>query len=108
MHFPVKDGKVKDILSGGQYSEKVRNILSNYENADNIEALGIGISHIVPFPIYGTRRDGARIGTAHVALGRNNDIGGETLSDVHMDALMDKVTVELDGNRVLNNGVLLI
>ena len=53
-------------------------------------------------------RDGARIGTAHVALGRNNDIGGETLSDVHMDALMDKVTVELDGNRVLNNGVLLI
>lgn len=108
LHFTVKDGKVKDILSGGQYSEKVRNILSNYENADNIGELGIGTSHIVPFPIYGTRRDAARIGTAHVAFGRNNDIGGETWSDVHMDALMDKATVELDGHPVLNNGELLI
>ena len=70
--------------------------------------LGIGTSHTVPLPIYGIRRDAARIGTAHFALGRNNDIGGNTLSEIHWDMLMNQVTVEFDAMMVLKAGKFLI
>jgi len=45
-------------------------------------------------------------GTIHIALGRNNDMGGRTWSRIHADGLMDKPTVELDGEVVVNSGIL--
>jgi leucyl aminopeptidase (aminopeptidase T) len=108
MYIKVKGGKAVDVQGDSQDVEKLQKVLGAYKNASNIGELGIGTSHVVPLPMHGTRRDAARIGTAHFALGRNNDIGGETLSEVHWDALMDKATVELDGRRVLHKGALSI
>ena len=58
------------------------------ENASNIAELGIGTCHFLPRENRGTSLDFARYGTAHIALGRNNDIGGETMSQIHQDVLM--------------------
>jgi leucyl aminopeptidase (aminopeptidase T) len=108
MHLTVKKGKVVDIKGYQPEVEKVSKVLDTYENANNIGELGIGTSHTIPLPIYGIRRDAARIGTAHFALGRNNDIGGNTLSEIHWDMLMNQATVEFDGKVVLKAGKFLI
>jgi len=104
MHLTVKKGKVVDIKGYKPEVERVSKVLDTYKNADNIGELGIGTSHTIPQPIYGIRRDAARIGTAHFALGRNNDIGGKTLSEIHWDMLMNQATVEFDGKVVLKAG----
>ena len=108
MHLTVKKGKVVDIKGYQPEVEKVSKVLDTYENANNIGELGIGTSHTIPLPIYGIRRDAARIGTAHFALGRNNDIGGNTLSEIHWDMLMNQATVEFDAKVVLKAGKFLI
>jgi leucyl aminopeptidase (aminopeptidase T) len=108
MHLVIKGGKVVDVSGYKPEVEKLQRVLDKYENASNIGELGIGTSHTTPLPVYGTRRDAARIGTAHFGLGRNNDIGGNIWSEIHWDVLMNQATVELDGKAVLHNGEMLI
>lgn len=108
LRYTVKAGKVVDISGGKEDAEKVRKVAATDENASNIAELGIGTSHIIPLPMSGTRRDAARIGTAHIAIGRNDDIGGKTWSQIHIDSLMSQPTIELDSRVVLRNGALLI
>ena len=45
-----------------------------------------------------------KLGTIHIAVGRNDDIGGETFSQIHNDFLLTKTTVWLDGTCILENG----
>jgi leucyl aminopeptidase (aminopeptidase T) len=108
VRFTVEKGKVVDVSGSKEDADKLRKVFANYENANNIAELGIGTSHVIPLPMHGTRRDAGRLGTAHFALGRNNDFGGETWSEVHWDALMDKPTIELDGKCIMKDGKLLI
>jgi len=104
----VKGGKLVDIAGRPEEADRLRKVAARDENASNIAELGIGTSHIIPGPLRGTRRDAGRIGTAHIAIGRNNSIGGATWSRVHTDGLMSRVTIELDGECVLREGVLLV
>lgn len=106
--YTVKAGKVVDISGAKQDVDKLRSIFSTYENASNIAELGIGTSHTVPLPMLGIRRDAARIGTAHIAVGRNDDIGGTTWSHIHLDSLMDQANVELDDKLVLTEGAFVL
>jgi leucyl aminopeptidase (aminopeptidase T) len=43
------------------------------------------------------------IGTVHVAFGSNVGIGGVNVAGVHIDAVMLRPTVELDGEPVLED-----
>jgi leucyl aminopeptidase (aminopeptidase T) len=45
-------------------------------------------------------------GTIHVAFGTNTGIGGENQASVHVDGLVRGPTVELDGQAVMRDGVL--
>jgi len=100
----VKSGKVVEI-DGGEDAERLRSIAATDENASNIAELGIGTSHTIPRVFRATRRDGGIVGTIHIAIGRNNDIGGQTWSQVHHDGLMNRPSVELDGEAVVKDGV---
>jgi len=108
LRYTVKAGKVVDISGSAQDAERVRKIVATDENANNLAELGIGTSHTIPWAMRGTRRDAARIGTVHIGIGRNDNIGGKARSQVHHDGLISQVTVELDGQYVLRDGVLLI
>ncbi|MFC1981654.1 aminopeptidase [Chloroflexota bacterium] len=108
LRFTVKKGRVVDISGGKQDAEGLSKIAATDENANNIAELGIGTSHIIPSIMHGTRRDYARMGTAHVAMGRNNDFGGQRWSHIHIDGLFSQATIELDNQCVLRNGSLLI
>ena len=100
----VKSGRVVEI-DGGEDADRYRSIVATDENASNIAELGIGTSHTIPRVFRATRRDGGIVGTVHIAIGRNNDIGGQRWSQVHHDGLMDRPTVELDGEAVVRDGV---
>lgn len=104
----VKAGRVVDISGSAEDANRLRKMIATDENSNNIAELGIGTSHLESAPMQGTRRDAARIGTAHIGIGRNHDIGGTTRSHIHMDGLMEQVTIELDGQTLLKNGALLI
>lgn len=101
----VKAGRVVQI-SDGQDADRLRKLAATDESASNIAELGIGTSHTIPRIYRATRRDGGIAGTIHIAIGRNNDMGGRTWSQIHADGLMDKPTVELDGEIVVSNGIL--
>lgn len=104
----VKAGKLIDVTGYKEDADRLREIVSTYQNASNIAELGIGTNHMASFPMNGLRRDAARIGTAHIGIGRNNDIGGTTASEIHFDMLMDRATVKLDDTCVLKDGELLL
>lgn len=108
VRLKVKDGQVVDFSGPVREIKRLEKVFSSYENARNIAELGIGTSHIIPMPILGTRRDAARMGTAHFALGRNNDIGGQTWSEIHWDMVCNNAMVELDEKPVLKGGKLII
>jgi len=101
----VKSGRIVGIDDSAD-AERLRQIVATDENAPNIAELGIGTSHTIPKVYRATRRDGGIAGTIHIGIGRNNDIGGQTWSRVHHDGLMNSPTVELDGEVVVRDGVL--
>lgn len=79
-------------------------IATTDEGASNIAELGIGTCHFLPREMRGVSIDFARYGTAHLALGRNNDIGGQTMSKIHQDVLIDKPTIHIDGQCIMKDG----
>ena len=48
------------------------------------------------------------IGTVHLAFGTSTGMGGVNLAGVHIDGMVLRPTVELDGDRVLDDGHLLV
>lgn len=104
----VKGGKLVDISGAKKDTDRLWKLVRTDENASNIAELGVGTSHVLPRPLSGSSLDFARYGTAHIALGRNNDIGGNTLSRIHQDVLMNAPTIELDNECVLRDGVVVI
>lgn len=113
IRFEVKGGRVQtNTVSSDvtEEAERFKRIVLLDQNASNCAAeLGLGTSHTVPRILRGdAMRDFAMAGNTHIAVGRNNDIGGETWSQVHTDVLMTRATVKLDGVCVIENGNLLI
>lgn len=106
--YKVHEGRVVDISGASQDAEALRKIASTDDGASNIGELGIGTSHIIPGSMQGKARDFGRLGTAHIGLGRNNDVGGRTWSQIHVDGLLNRPTIELDGECVMKEGVLSI
>ena len=82
-------------------------MISTDANANTIAELGIGTSHAIPKEYQGNRSPGGGVlGTAHIGIGRNTDIGGTTQSRVHFDLLVDRPTIELDGVTIMRDGQL--
>jgi leucyl aminopeptidase (aminopeptidase T) len=113
IRFQIDDGRALAETVSSDNAEDARKfveILQYSENADNCAAeLGIGTAHTVPRILRGDNmRDYAVAGNVHLAVGRNNDIGGQTWSKIHVDILMTRATVELDGVCIVEDGELRI
>jgi aminopeptidase len=105
IRFSVKKGRIDRVSGKTEDAQKFRKLISMDENANNCAAeLGIGTSHTVPKHLRGILWDYAIMGTVHIAVGRNNDIGGNTWSNIHNDVLMTRPTLEVDGVRVIVDG----
>jgi len=96
-------------LSGGRAADLRRYLEGAGPNGLNVAELGIGLSHLVsPAALTGTFEDKKVAGTAHVGIGDNRGLGGNSTASIHTDVQMLAVTVELDGQKVAEAGRLLL
>ncbi len=103
----VKNGTVSDI-QGGTEAMQLRNILEKREplakNCAADFALGTNPScRVIPK----SREIKKKLGTAHVAIGDNKTLGGNVDASLHVDIIVLRPTVMIDGEPILSNGSLL-
>ena len=103
----IKDGKTVDIKGDGRTAESLRDLVGRVKNADNFAEVGIGIN---PKSLRNGdfEEEKKALGTAHVALGQNLDYGGTTRSMVHMDMVLYSPTLIIDGEVLVDKGVLML
>jgi leucyl aminopeptidase (aminopeptidase T) len=95
-------------IEGAEEAAKIRAIIAAAdENGNNIAELGIGTNHTLKNTT-GTIGDKMMKGTAHLAVGKNINIGGRTYSNIHHDGVMKEVTIEIDGEKILKDGKVLV
>ena len=108
IRIEVKDGFAVKI-EGGEEAEKLKKLLESVQRKEayNIAEFGIGCN------------PGARIvgnilvdekvfGTIHIALGDNSTIGGKTVAGIHLDGIITKPSVYVDGRKIIEEGRWLI
>jgi leucyl aminopeptidase (aminopeptidase T) len=96
-----KDGRAVD-FKGGRQAEQLREIIRPIENGDNIGELSIGTNPMARF-LGNITEDKKQIGTVHFALG-NSVVGGPVKAEIHLDLLIMKPTLSVDGTTLFQDG----
>ncbi|MER3456255.1 MAG: leucyl aminopeptidase [candidate division GAL15 bacterium] len=103
----VRQGRVVEV-TGGEAATRLRALLHGADkDAVNLAEFAIGTNRWARL-IGSMTEDKKRWGTVHVAVGDNHVIGGHVTSELHLDGLLLRPTVTLDGQVVVEDGRLLI
>ena len=98
-----RDGRAVTI-EGGPSADRLRAIVAEIRDADNIGEIGIGLNPAARIADEITEAKKA-FGTVHIALGDSaNEYGGLVECDVHLDGLVMEPTIEFDGVAVVVGG----
>ena len=92
---------------GGQGIAFMDLLTAHGEAGTNVAELGIGTNEKATLT-GNILEDEKILGTAHVAFGASAAIGGEVQVPVHLDCVVMKPTVELDGEAIVRDGELLV
>jgi len=107
IRMTVRGGRVHEI-GGGSSAERLQALIAAADdNARNIAEFAIGTNDRARL-IGSMTEDKKYRGSVHIAIGDNHVIGGTVVSELHLDGLLLRPTVELDGQRVVEDGRLLI
>jgi len=102
----VKDGFVTRII-GGEEAQAIRNLIRPFGRpARNIAELGIGTNHRAKL-CGNILEDKKVLGTVHIAIGDNSSLGGKVSVPIHLDCVLLKPTLIVDGRKILDQGRLL-
>jgi leucyl aminopeptidase (aminopeptidase T) len=94
-------------FEGKKGADTIRNIVKKMgKPASNIAELGVG-TNFKARVTGNTLEDEKAIGTIHIAIGDNRSMGGKVAVPLHLDAVLLKPTIVLDGKVVMRNGKLL-
>ncbi|MBE0512641.1 aminopeptidase [Candidatus Bathyarchaeota archaeon] len=113
MILVFKNGKVVDVIGGGDVGETFRALLSPgreeepYISRRNLAELGVGTNPHAKRPDNVLEAEKIR-GTVHVAVGDSSHLGGTVAADLHEDFIIPHPDLILDGKTVMKNGELLI
>lgn len=100
-------GGVVAALRGGRSDQLRAHLEAAGEHGTNLAELGIGTSALATASaLTGGFVDKRVAGTAHLGIGDNLGLGGMTRAAIHTDVQLLAVTVELDGRRLVDRGVL--
>ncbi len=107
IELTVTDGRVTSIR-GGESAAQLRRILAESdENATNLAEFAIGTNPNAR--LTGNLATDKKVrGSVHVALGDSLSLGGTVRSDVHLDGMLLKPTVLVDGSPVVVAGELVL
>ncbi len=99
----VRDGRAVE-FAGGPSADKLRRLVAEIADADNIGEIGIGLNPAARIADEITEAKKA-FGTVHIALGDSaNEYGGLVECEVHLDGLVMDPTIEFDGVPVVIDG----
>ena len=103
----VKNGYATKI-SGGTPAKRLNLMLDKVgKNARNIAEFGIGTNDSAK--LSGILLEDEKVmGTVHIALGNNVTMGGSVNVPIHVDGVIKKPTVWMDGKLLMNDGKLLL
>ncbi|AZR72641.1 leucyl aminopeptidase [Anoxybacter fermentans] len=102
----VEKGYVTEI-TGGKGAKKLEELLAKYgKDARNIAELGIGTNDqaIITGNVL---EDEKVMGTVHIAIGDNKSFGGKIEVDSHLDGIINKPDLYIDGEKIMEKGKLL-
>lgn len=103
VELTVADGRVSAV-DGGRDADRLRGLLSaGSGHPYNLAEFAVGTNpdaRLTP----NLAECKKRLGVVDVALGDNTSIGGTTESSVHLDAVVTRPTVRLDGTAVVREG----
>ena len=101
----VEGGLVRKI-EGGKEADALRKVLEPYgDMGRNVAELGVGTNERAR--ITGVVLEDEKVlGTVHIALGDNASMGGRVKVPVHLDGVLLRPTLEVDGRVVLKDGIL--
>ncbi|MEM4409645.1 MAG: hypothetical protein QXI19_12975, partial [Candidatus Caldarchaeum sp.] len=95
-------------ITGGAAARKLLSIMEPHGTlAFNIAELGIGTNDVAR--VRGNLlEDEKALGTAHIAFGDNKSMGGTVRVASHLDGVILKPTITIDGRKIMDGGTLLI
>ena len=103
VRITVRDGRAVQV-EGGAEAARLRRILDEVVDADNIGEIGIGLNPAARISDEITESKKA-LGTVHIALGDSaNEYGGLVECEVHLDGLVLQPTVAFDGTAIIVDG----
>ena len=107
LKMQVKDGYVTDI-SGDKKAEELEKMIAPFgKDAKNIAELGIGTNDKAE--ICGSVLEDEKVmGTVHLAIGDNKSMGGEVSVQSHLDGILSKPTLKIDGKVIMKDGEFMI
>ena len=103
----VKKGMAVKIEGGKQAAQFDQTVNSVGEKARTLAELGVGTNDMAE--INGTVLEDEKVmGTVHLALGNNISMGGTCNVGFHVDGILLKPTLKIDGQTILENGKMLV
>ncbi|MFC1814737.1 aminopeptidase [Thermodesulfobacteriota bacterium] len=107
IHLTVKEGNVTAI-EGGRSADELRLLLDQSDAcATNIAEFAIGTNPVAS--LAGNMAENKKVrGAVHMAIGDNMNLDGAVRSDVHLDGMVLRPTVTIDGETVVDRGRLMI
>lgn len=96
-------------IEGGAEAEKLREMLEMAVNPNsfNVGELGIGLNPMGRLT-GNIMEDESTYGTCHVALGDNVSYGGNNPAPTHIDLIIRRPTIEVDGRVIMRDGSQLV
>jgi leucyl aminopeptidase (aminopeptidase T) len=100
-------------IEGGEGATHLKQIIADGESKPNgewsrvIAELGIGTNPKAR-PLGNVMTDEKVVGTIHIAIGRNDHLGGESLAPIHVDGIVSQPTVIVDGTVLIDGGRYLV
>jgi len=111
VRFVIKDGAVVEI-HGGHEADKIKRIweAQNDPNVYNIAQVAVGLNPEVPEAIgtLGCNYDEGAFGSMHIGIGTSTNLGGTVKASTHFDAVMSRPTLTVDGEILIQDGVVLL
>ncbi|MCS7385308.1 MAG: aminopeptidase [archaeon GB-1867-005] len=98
----VKNGKVTEVI-GGEEANKLKKLIEQVKNLNNFAEFGFGVNPNARLDGFWQEEKKA-MGTMHIALGDNIYYGGKVKCEIHMDMVVYKPTVVVDGKVVIDEG----
>ncbi len=103
----IEAGRATSVQGGGGAEELRRLLGESDKNATNLAEFAIGTNPNARFT--GNLATDKKVrGSAHVALGDSRSLGGSIESDLHVDGMLLRPTVRVDGELLVDHGELIL